>query len=109
MARRCDGSAGRRPGAASGRTVGRRDRLRAAENLATHGVSFEEAATVFRDPLSVTGSDPDHSLDEERFVTFGTSIDGSLLAIAHTDHDDTIRIISARPVTPSERTLYEED
>ena len=76
-----------------------------AENLAKHGLSFEEAATVFRDALSATGSDPDHSFDEERFVTFGISTGGRLLAIAHTDHDDTIRIISARPVTPSERNI----
>ena len=81
---------------------------KAAENLARHGVSFEEAATVFRDVLSATGVDPDHSVDEERFVTFGISTGGRLLAIAHTDHDDTIRIISARPVTPSERNIYEE-
>jgi hypothetical protein len=76
-----------------------------AENLAKHGLSFEEAATVFRDALSATGSDPDHSFDEERFVTFGISTGGRLLAIAHTDHDDTIRTISARPVTPSERNI----
>ena len=81
---------------------------KSAENLAKHGVSFEEAATVFRDALSATGSDPDHSFDEERFVTFGISTGGRLLAIAHTDHDDTIRIISARPVTPRERNIYEE-
>lgn len=81
----------------------------AAKNLATHGVSFEQAATVFRDVLSATGADPDHSFDEERFVTFGISTSGRLLVIAHTDHDDTIRIISARPATPSERKIYEED
>ena len=84
------------------------DPSKAVENLATHGVSFEEAATVFRDVLSATGADPDHSSDEERFVTFGISTDGHLLAIAHTDCDDTIRIISARPATPSERKIYEE-
>ena len=81
---------------------------KAAENLAKHGVSFAEAATVFRDALSATGSDPDHSFDEERFVTFAISTAGRLLAIAHTDHDDTIRIIGARAVTPSERNIYEE-
>ena len=81
---------------------------KAAENLAKHGVSFEEAATVFRDVLSATGTDPDHSFDEERFVTFGISTAGRLLTIAHTDRDDTIRIISARPATPSERKIYEE-
>jgi uncharacterized DUF497 family protein len=81
---------------------------KAAENLAKHGVSFAEAATVFRDALSATGSDPDHSFDEERFVTFGISTAGRLLAIAPSDHDDTIRIISARAETPSERNIYEE-
>ena len=84
------------------------DPVKAAENLAKHGVSFEEAATVFRDVLSATGADPDHSVDEERFVTFGVSAGRRLLAVAHTDRDDTIRIISARPVTPSERNIYEE-
>ena len=81
---------------------------KATENLAKHGVSFEEAATAFRDVLSATGADPDHSLDEERFVTFGVSTKGRLLAIAHTDRDDMIRIISARLATPSERKIYEE-
>jgi uncharacterized DUF497 family protein len=81
---------------------------KAAENLAKHGVSFEEAATVFRDVLSATGTDPDHSFDEERFVTFGISTGGRLLTIAHSDRDDTIRIISARAATPSERKIYEE-
>jgi uncharacterized DUF497 family protein len=71
------------------------DRAKAAANLAKHGVSFEEAATVFRDPLSATGSDPDHSLGEERFVAFGVSTAGRLLAVSHADIDDTIRIISA--------------
>ena len=84
------------------------DPKKAAENLAKHGISFEEAATAFRDPLSATGSDPDHSLDEERFVTFGISTSGRLLVVAHTDRDDTIRIISARLVTPGERSIYEE-
>ena len=84
------------------------DPAKAAENFAKHGVSFEEAATVFRDVLSATGADPDHSGDEERFVTFGISTGGRLLAISHTDRDDTIRIISARTATPSERTIYEE-
>ena len=84
------------------------DPEKAAENDAKHGVSFEEAATAFRDPLSATGSDPDHSFDEERFVTFGMSTGGRLLVVAHTGRDDTIWIISARPVTPRERNIYEE-
>ena len=85
------------------------DAAKAAENLAKHGVSFEEAATVFRDTLSVTGSDPDHSIDEERFVIFGVSANGRLLVIAHTERDDRIRIISARFPTKKERKKYEEN
>jgi len=84
------------------------DPAKAAENLTKHGVSFEEAATVFRDALSATGSDPDHSFGEERFITFGVSTAGHLLVVAHTERGDTIRIISARPVTPGERKIYEE-
>ena len=84
------------------------DPAKAAENVAKHGVSFEEAATVFRDTLSVTGLDPDHSIDEERLVIFGVSTSGRLLVVAHTERGDTIRIISARPTTPAERKIYEE-
>ena len=84
------------------------DPAKAADNVARHGVSFEEAATVFRDPLSATGPDPDHSFDEERFVTFGISTSGRLLVIAHTERGDTIRIISTRPATAGERKIYEE-
>ena len=85
------------------------DPVKAAANLFKHDVSFEEAATVFRDPLSATALDPDHSRDEERFVTFGVSTSGRLLVVAHADRDDTIRIINARPATPGERRAYEED
>ncbi len=84
------------------------DPSKAAENVAKHGVSFEEAATVFRDTLSVTGLDPDHSINEERLVIFGVSTSGRLLVVAHTERSDTIRIISARPTTPAERKIYEE-
>jgi uncharacterized protein len=84
------------------------DSAKAAANLAKHGISFEEASTVFRDPLSVTDQDPDHSLDEERFITFGVSTNGRLLVVAHADQDDTIRIISTRSATPAERKIYEE-
>ena len=63
---------------------------------------------MFRDPLSRTGHDPDHSIGEQRFVTFGNSIAGHLLVVAHTEHDDTIRIISARRATAGERMIYEE-
>ena len=84
------------------------DTAKAAENLVKHGVSFEEAATVFRDTLSATGADPDHSLGEERYITFGVSRSGRLLVVAHIERGDTIRIISARPATPGERKIYEE-
>lgn len=84
------------------------DLTKAAENLAKHGVSFQEASTVFRDPLSQTGEDPDHSVGEERFVTFGVSTNNRLLVVAHAEHGDRIRIISARPVTSDERKIYEE-
>ena len=84
------------------------DPVNPAENLAKHGVSFEEASTVFRDTLSATGPDPDHSIGEERFVTFGVSTSGRLLIGAHTEYGDTIRIISARPAKSGERKIYEE-
>lgn len=85
------------------------DSAKAVENLAKHGVSFQEAATVFRDPLSATGADPDHSIGEERFITFGVSTSGRLLVVAHTEDGDTIRIITARPATVAERKIYEEE
>lgn len=78
-------------------------------NQRKHGVSFREAATVFEDPLSMTFPDPDHSFDEERFVSIGMSKTGSILVIAHTEYDEEIRIISARPATRTEREFYEED
>ena len=81
---------------------------KAAKNLRKHGVSFDEAASVFFDSLSATGDDPDHSLDERRFVTFGTSSYGRLLVVAHLQNDDVIRIITARCGTRAERKLYEE-
>jgi uncharacterized DUF497 family protein len=82
--------------------------LKAAANLRKHGVSFDEAASVFFDPLSATGDDPDHSLDERRSVTFGMSSSGRLLVVAHAQHDDAIRIITARHATRAERKLYEK-
>lgn len=81
---------------------------KAAANLRKHGISFDEAATVFLDDLSLTGEDPDHSLHEERYVTFGISSSGRLLVVSHTDRGDRIRIISARPATRPERRIYEE-
>ena len=77
-------------------------------NVRKHGVSFEEAATVFGDPLSDTFDDPDHSAEESRFITIGTSEKGRLLMLAHTDQEDRIRLISARELTKQERRNYEE-
>ncbi|MGH7201825.1 MAG: BrnT family toxin [Planctomycetaceae bacterium] len=76
--------------------------------LAKHGVSFQEAATVLGDPSAATFYDPDHSNEEERFITIGTSIDGRLLILSHVDRGEHIRIISARKATRKERKLYEE-
>jgi uncharacterized DUF497 family protein len=83
------------------------DDRKAEYNLQKHGVSFSEAATVFYDPLAITFDDPDHSNDEERFIVIGTSADGRLLIVAHTDRGNRIRIISARMLKPKERRLYE--
>ena len=77
-------------------------------NVRKHSVSFEEAATVFGDPLSDTFDDPDHSAEESRFITIGTSEKGRLLMLAHTDREDRIRLISARELTKQERRNYEE-
>ena len=84
------------------------DPRKARENLRKHGVSFEEASSVFFDSLSATGDDPDHSADERRFVTFGVSSLGRVLVVAHAERGDAIRIISARRTTRAERNLYEE-
>ncbi len=81
---------------------------KAARSLTKHSVSFQEAATVFGDPLAITYTDPDHSDDEDRFLTFGHSSAGRLLVISHTDRDDRTRIISARTATRRERKQYEE-
>jgi len=77
-------------------------------NLRKYRVSFEEAATALSDPMAATGADPDHSITEDRYVTFGVSERGRLLVVAHTDEEETIRIISARIASKGERELYEE-
>ena len=84
------------------------DEKKAATNLAKHGVSFEDAATVFGDPLSGTFDDPDHSAEERRFVIIGMSENGRMLIVAHTDEGDVVRLISAREPTRGEREFYEE-
>lgn len=84
------------------------DPKKADANRRKHDTSFDEAATVFLDPMAVSGPDPDHSLGEERYITFGMSRLGRLLAVCHTHSPGTIRIITARRVTRGERKLYEE-
>lgn len=84
------------------------DRKKADSNLRKHGISFEEATTALRDVLSVTGYDPDHSIDEDRFVTFGISKRNRLLVVSHTEEGDVIRIVSCRLATLPERKIYEE-
>ena len=84
------------------------DPKKAKSNLKKHGVSFEEAATALNDPMAATGADPDHSITEDRYVTFGVSEKGRLVVASHTEKDETIRIISARKASKGERELYEE-
>ena len=83
------------------------DENKAASNLHRHGVSFEEAITVFYDALSKTIDDPDHSIGENRWITFGYSSKGRLIAVCHTDRHAKIRIISARPTTKRETKYHE--
>jgi uncharacterized DUF497 family protein len=83
------------------------DDEKAAANVLKHGVSFEEAATVFRDWLATTVLDPDHSVDEERWLTTGRSDRGRLLVVWHTNRGHAIRIVGARPATANERGTYE--
>ena len=82
---------------------------KASSNLRKHKVSFQEASTVFDDRLSVTKPDPDHSVQESRYLTLGLSFKHRLILVAHTDDPDEIRIISARLPTPNERDVYEND
>lgn len=85
------------------------DPIKEKLNEEKHGVSFHEAGTVFGDPLALTFDDPDHSSDEDRFLTMGQSRLGKKLIVSHTERGDNIRIISARPLTRHERKIYEED
>jgi uncharacterized protein len=81
---------------------------KAAANLRKHGVSFEEASTVFADPLSINLPDPSHSVAETRFLVLGLSIRQRLLVVAYAERGDKTRLISARPATRRERRDYEE-
>jgi uncharacterized DUF497 family protein len=85
------------------------DPKKARLNLRWHKVSFDEASTAFRDPLSRTIDDPLHSQEEERTVLIGKSQQGRLLVVVHTEREDRIRIISARLATKREKLDYEEN
>ena len=80
---------------------------KAKRNLKKHGVSFEEAVTVFYDPLSATFDDPDHSVGEYRYITIGLSSRDRLLVVAHAERGEILRIISARLATAHERKKHE--
>ena len=85
------------------------DARKATKNLRKHKVSFGEAATVFADPLSITVPDPDHSIQERRYLTIGMSNQLRRLIVAHTERGNRIRIVTARPLTRAEREAYEEE
>ncbi len=82
------------------------DPQKAADNAQKHGVAFEEARTIFNDRRSLTAYDPDHSRDEDRFLTIGMSDEGRVLLVVHTDRGESIRLISARLATRTERSWY---
>jgi len=85
------------------------DEAKAAANLARHGVSFDEAKTVFDDPLYVDFYDSDHSAEEHRYIIVGESNQGRLLILSYAERPAAIRLISARELTPAEREAYEEN
>lgn len=85
------------------------DPRKAGRNLAKHGVSFDEAKTVFDDDLFLVFEDPDHSAEESRYIIMGQSTQGRLLVVAYTERTDTIRLISARRATRQERRVYAEE
>ena len=84
------------------------DPQKADANRRKHGVTFDEAVSVFLDSLAVSGPDPDHSVGEHRFITFGHSSLGRPIAVHHAHRPGIIRIFSARGMTRGERKLYEE-
>jgi uncharacterized DUF497 family protein len=84
------------------------DREKAAANVRKHGVTFEEACTVFGDSLAILMPDPDHSIAEERYLVLGMSNRHRLLVVAHAERPPRTRLISARRATPKERRTYEE-
>ncbi|MHC4509844.1 MAG: BrnT family toxin [Planctomycetota bacterium] len=85
------------------------DPKKARASRLKHRVSFAEAATVLCEPLGITVFDPDHSQEEDRYITVGMSDHGRAVMVAHTDRDNRIRIISARALSRAEREQYEEE
>ena len=85
------------------------DKNKAVANLSKHGISYEEAKTVFDDPLYVDFYDPDHSFGEHRFILLGKSAQGRLLFVSYMKRNNGIRLISAREATLSERKAYEQE
>jgi uncharacterized DUF497 family protein len=85
------------------------DNRKAASNEKKHGVSFEEAKTIFNDPLYIDFYDPDHSIGEYRYILIGQSNQGRLLFVSYMERDNVIRVISARQATQSERKSYEQN
>ena len=84
------------------------DPKKATANVKKHGVTFQEAATIFGDPLAITFDDPDHSMSENRYITFGLSLQKRLIVVSHTERGDRTRIINARLMDRKERRIYEE-
>lgn len=82
---------------------------KAASNFKKHKIEFEEARTSFDDPLFIAFEDPDHSVEENRFILMGESLEGRLLVVCYTMRGDIIRLISARKATRAERRYYEEE
>jgi uncharacterized DUF497 family protein len=85
------------------------DEIKARANLRVHGVDFDESITVFSDPLTITIPDPEHSVDEERYIDLGYSTRGRLLVVVYTERQNLIRIISSRRATRTERVMYERN
>ena len=85
------------------------DEEKARKNLAKHSVSFDEATSVFADPLFLAFADPEHSQSEKRFIIMGESTKGRLLVVSYTERVDITRLISARPATRKERKAYESE
>jgi uncharacterized DUF497 family protein len=84
------------------------DNKKAERNAKKHDVTFQEAASIFGDPLAVTFADPDHSIKEERCITFGLSLKQRLIVVSHMERRGRTRIISARLMDSRERKIYED-